>query len=208
MRRILVYGDSNSFGTGPMPDLGADPILPRGARWGDRMAAALGPGFEVVIEGLGGRTAVLDDPVEGEWKNGMRTLLPVLGSHRPVDLLIVCLGTNDLKARHGLEAQEVALGVARLLRAALASGWVGRALAICPPPVKERGDFAAMFRGAERRGRGLAAEMARFAGAEGADFLDAGEVIETCELDGIHWTAEAHDRLGTAVAARVAELLG
>lgn len=206
MKRVLIYGDSNTFGTGPMESLASDPILPRGARWGDVLADELGGDFEVVVQGLGGRTAVLDDPVEGEWKNGLRTLRATLGSHRPIDLLVICLGTNDLKARHGLHAQEVALGLQRLVREATATGWVARTLVVSPPPVLERGDLATMFQGAETRGAGLALEIARFARAEGAEAFDAGEVISVCEEDGIHWTAESHDRLGRALAPVVREL--
>ena len=208
MKRILLYGDSNTFGTAPMPHLGSDPIHPRGVRWGDVLARELGEGFEVVIEGLGGRTAVLDDPVEGAWKNGLRSLKPILGSHRPIDLLIVCLGTNDQKARFGLGPQEVALGLARLVREAHLTGWVARRMVIAPPRVRERGDFAAMFAGAEARMTGLADAIARFAGAEGAEVMDAGRLIEACDEDGIHWTAEAHGTLGRAVAERVREMLG
>ena len=65
MRRILIYGDSNSYGTAPMPHLGADAVHPRGLRWGDVMARALGADWDVVIEGLPGRTTVHDDPIEG-----------------------------------------------------------------------------------------------------------------------------------------------
>ena len=200
MKRILCYGDSNTFGTGPMETIESDPILPRGARWADVLAAELGENFEVAVEGLGGRTTVFDDPVEGNWKNGLTMLKGVIGSHRPIDLLIVCLGTNDLKARHGLLAQEIARGMGVLLREANATGHVAEMLVMSPPPVKERGDFAIMFEGAERRGAGLAHELERFATNEGARFFDAGSVIESCELDGIHWTAESHGVLGRALA--------
>ncbi len=202
-RRLLVYGDSNTFGTGPMRTLDDDPIHPAGVRWGDVMAGELGDGWEVIVEGLPGRTTVHDDPVEGAHLNGLTVLPAILGSHRPIDLLAICLGTNDQKHRFGLTAQDVALGAARLVRAAMLTGWVGRVLVVTPPPVKERGDFREMFRGAETRCRGLSAEMARFGAREGAEVFDAGTVIETDEADGIHWSAASHDALGRAVAVVV-----
>ncbi len=206
MRRILLYGDSNTFGTGPMPRLGNDVVHPRGVRWGDVMATALGPDWEVVIEGLPGRTTVHDDPIEGAFRNGLRVLPAILFSHRPIDLLAICLGTNDLKRRFGLTAQDVALGLARLTREALASGTVGHVLLISPPLPKATGDFAEMFAGVEARGAGLAGQVARFAAEEGAAFFDAGSVISVDETDGIHWSAEAHRVLGFAVAGVVREL--
>ena len=78
-----------------MRDLTDSPILARGVRWGDQMARALGDDYEVVTEGLPGRTSVFDDPVEGEHLNGLLILPAILHSHKPIDLLIIALGTYD-----------------------------------------------------------------------------------------------------------------
>lgn len=200
MKRVLLYGDSNTFGIGPMPSLGSDVVHPPGCRWGDVLAGALGSDWDVVIEGLPGRTTVHDDPIEGDFRNGLRILPAILHSHRPIDLLAICLGTNDLKLRFGLSAQEVALGLARLAREALATGTVGQVLLIAPPEPKACGDFAEMFAGVEARAAGLGPEVARFADEEGAAFFDAGSVISVDETDGIHWSVEAHRSLGLALA--------
>ena len=71
MKRILCYGDSNTFGTGPMAALSSDPVHAKHVRWAGVMEAALGDGWDVVVEGLPGRTTVFDDPVEGEYRNGL-----------------------------------------------------------------------------------------------------------------------------------------
>ncbi len=206
-RRILCYGDSNTFGTGPMDSLDADPIHPKDERWSGVMAAALGDGYDVVVEGLPGRTTVFDDPVEGEYRNGLRTLQAILESHRPIDLMILMLGTNDLKQRFGLGPQDVALGVQRLLRAAAALGVVDQCLVVCPPAVREMGDLAGIFQGAEARAVGLPAQMERFARANGAAFFDAGKVIAVDPMDGVHFSAESHGLLGAALADVVQELM-
>lgn len=199
MRRLLIYGDSNSFGTAPMTRLGTSPAHPRGARWGDVLASELADEWEVLIEGLPGRTTVHDDPIEGAYRNGARVLPAILHSHKPIDLLAICLGTNDLKLRFSVSAQDIALGLARLTREALASDTVGKVLLIAPPPAKERGDLAEMFRGAEARARGLADAIERVAHEEGAAFFDAGGVIAVDELDGIHWSEASHTTLGRAL---------
>ncbi len=200
MTRVLLYGDSNTFGTGPMSRLGEDVVHERGVRWGDVLAGTLGADWEVVVEGLPGRTTVFDDPMEGVYRNGLTVLPAILHSHRPIDILVICLGTNDLKHRFGLMAQDVALGIARLVREALATGVVGRVLVISPPPTRERGDLAVLFAGAEARGVGLADEVARFAEEADAAFFDAGSVISVDETDGVHWSAASHRLLGLAVA--------
>lgn len=203
--RILIYGDSNTYGTAPMPRLGADGVVDR--RWGDVVAAEL-PDHEIVIEGLPGRTTVHDDPIEGAYRNGLTVLPAILHSHAPVDLLVICLGTNDHKARFSLTGIDIALGLGRLVREAKASGVVRQILLVAPPPAKERGDFAEMFAGAEARSIGLADKIARVARTEEAGFFDAGQVIASDDLDGIHWSADSHVTLGAALAHELRVLLG
>ena len=198
-KRLLIYGDSNSFGTAPQEQLASRPVHPLGARWGQALASGLGEDWDVLIEGLPGRTAALDDPVEGAFRNGLTVLPAILHSHEPIDVLAICLGTNDQKHRFGLNAQDVALCIARLVREARLSGAVGTTLVIAPPPLRPAGDFAEMFSGAEARGEGLSDRIGRFAGEEGAAFFDAGTVIEVDPLDGIHWSESAHGKLGRAL---------
>ena len=206
-RRLLIYGDSNTFGTMPMESLGADGIFPKGERWGDHLARGLGDAWDVVIEGLPGRNAAYDDPVEGDFRNGLRILPAVVMSHRPIDVMIVALGTNDQKHRFGLTAQDVALGLGRLVSEAYATGEVGKVLVVAPPPLMLVGDFAEMFLGAEMRSVGLAVKIERFASENGAGFFDAGAVIGVDPLDGIHWSAEAHADLGLALVDVVRDLV-
>ena len=182
-----------------METLASDGIFPKDVRWGGHLGRGLGPDWDVVVEGLPGRTSVLDDPIEGEHLNGLRVLKAIIMSHRPIDVLVIALGTNDQKSRFGLNAQDIALGTRRLVREAMATSEVGRVLVMAPPPVAPVGDFAAMFAGAEVRMAGLAAEMERYAGEEGAAFFDAGAVIAVDPSEGIHWKAEAHRILGEAL---------
>lgn len=205
--RILVYGDSNTFGIGPMEQLSDEPIFSKSDRWPGVMARELGGAFDIVVEGLPGRTTVHDDPIEGAHMNGLRSLRAIIASHRPIDLLIIKLGTNDCKARFGMQSQDIALGVARLVHEASSLGMVRQILVICPAPPKERGDFAEMFQGAETRCANLAPQMARFASENNAEFLEAGAHVTASETDGIHLSAESHETLGRAVAQKVREII-
>ena len=207
MKRILIYGDSNSFGIAPMRDLTDDPVLPRGARWGDQLARLLGDDFEIVIEGLPGRTSVFDDPVEGQHLNGLRVLPAILHSHKPIDLLIIALGTNDQKIKFGLSSIDIALGVARLVKEASASGVVGKTLAICPPKLMLSGELGDIFEGGPERASDLPRLLKRSVEREGAAFFDAGAHISVDPLDGVHWNEAAHATLARAVAQEVPGLI-
>ncbi|CAN0599799.1 unnamed protein product [Ectocarpus sp. 12 AP-2014] len=207
MKRVLIYGDSNSFGTAPMRDLIDAPVLPRGARWGDQLAHHLGDDFEIVVEGLPGRTSVFDDPVEGAHLNGLRVLPAILHSHKPIDLLIIALGTNDQKIRFGLSAIDIALGVTRLVREATASGVVASTLAICPPKLMISGELGDIFQGGPERAADLPRLLKRSVEREGAAFFDAGAHISVDPLDGVHWNEAAHATLARAIAQLVPELI-
>ncbi|MEP1537322.1 MAG: GDSL-type esterase/lipase family protein [Paracoccaceae bacterium] len=205
--RILVYGDSNTFGTGPMATLSDDPIFSKSERWAGVMADQLGADVDVIVEGLPGRTTVFDDPTEGAYRNGLRTLKAILMSHRPIDLLILKLGTNDTQHRYNLGPQDIAMGCARLVKDAVQLDVVDRILVICPAPVRERGDLAEVFKGAEQRCVGLSEQMERFASENGAEFLDAAAHVSVDDLDGVHLSAESHKILGRVVAQKVQEIM-
>ncbi|MEP5200715.1 MAG: GDSL-type esterase/lipase family protein, partial [Paracoccaceae bacterium] len=194
-------------GTAPMRDLEDSPILARGDRWGDQMASILGSDFEVIVEGLPGRTTVFDDPVEGEHLNGLRVLPAILHSHKPIDLLIIALGTNDQKQKFGLGAIDIALGVTRLIREAHASGVVAKSLAICPPPLEICGELGDIFQGGPERAADLPRLMERSVKRDGAAFFNAGQHICVDPLDGVHWNEEAHATLAREVAKLVPQLL-
>ena len=74
----------------------------------------LGAGYLVIEEGLNGCTTVWDDPIEG-YKNGKEYLIPCLETHKPIDLVIIMLGTNDLKMRFGVPACDIAAGAGVLV---------------------------------------------------------------------------------------------
>lgn len=85
-------------------------------RWTGVLASMLGPDFRIIEEGLNARTTAFDDPVEGLHKNGRAYLLPCLESHAPLDLVIIMLGTNDLKQRFRLPASDIAEAAGSLVK--------------------------------------------------------------------------------------------
>ena len=101
--------------TAPRPSTGRTGATGRTSAGRAFSAPALGSGWLVIEEGLGGRTTVNDDPVEGIEKNGRTYLYPCLMSHKPLDVVAIMLGTNDLKQRFGKSAWEVAEGVGVLV---------------------------------------------------------------------------------------------
>ena len=208
MKTVLCYGDSNTWGYDP----GSGERFPEDVRWPGVLARELGSEFRVIEEALNGRTTVRDDPVE-EYKNGKEYLRPCLESHRPLDLVIVALGVNDLKARFFASASDVADGAGVLVSIAQRSvagpaGGPPAVVLVAPPTVGRLTELAQMFAGAEEKSKGFARQYRRVAEKHGCGLLDAGELVRASDLDGIRLEAGEHRRLGEAVAARVREILG
>lgn len=208
-RTVMLFGDSNTHGTCPMQDLDDVRRHDEAARWPGVLAGALGSAWRVIDEGHPGRTTVHDDPIEGAHKNGIAALPALLESHRPLDLVAIKLGTNDLKARFSVTAADIALSLDKLVLAVMASeaGPAGAApaiLLIAPPPIAETGCLAGMFEGGAAKSKRLGPLIAEVAGRRSLPFLDAGAHIAVDPLDGIHYDAAAHAALGGAVAAAIA----
>jgi len=208
MPTILCFGDSNTYGTKPMTDRDSQDRYGPDERWTGVLRRELGAGWTVIDEGLPGRTTVHDDPLEGAHKNGRRYLQACLESHRPLDAIVLMLGTNDLKTRFSLPPEDIADGVDELLKIIIAAeaGPAGKApklLVLSPPPLGKLGLLAGMFTGGTEKSRRLAPLYAAIAARHRAEFLDTGPVIRSSDIDGIHFDRDALEPLGEAVAARL-----
>ncbi len=214
MQTILCFGDSNTHGTNPDGWSRFD----RHTRWPGVMRDALGKGYWVIEEGCGGRTTVHEDPTESHGsgsKNGAAYLRPCLHSHKPLDLVIILLGTNDLKAKFSVSAEDIARGAGALVDIVLRSdagpdGQPPKVLLIAPPPVASLAStpFAEMLEGAEEKSKRFGKHYAAVASERSVAFLDAGTVMRSSPTEGVHWEASEHGKLGQAVAERARELLG
>jgi lysophospholipase L1-like esterase len=207
-RTVLTFGDSNTHGSPPNVGDGAYARFGAGVRWPTVMQAQTG--CNLIEEGLPGRTAgALTDPVMGPHMNGHLGLRIALQSHGPIDVLIIMLGTNDLKMHFGLTAAGITGGVAGLLAIATSDEYQIRhggftVLLVCPPPVLEQGPIRDQFWGAAEKSQALPPLYAGLAQQWQVGFLDAGAHIAPSPVDGVHFEQEAHVTLGKAIAARVA----
>jgi lysophospholipase L1-like esterase len=207
-RTIVCFGDSNTWGYDPATSSRFAPDV----RWTGVLQRTLGDGYRVVEEGLNGRTTNLDDPMH-PFLNGLTYLQPCLESQMPLDLVTIMLGTNDLKLRFGRSGSDIAEAAASLAGIAKhlpvgPDGGNPKVLLIVPPPVATLTDYAEMFTGAEEKSRRFAQHYRTIAQWHAAPVFDAGEVIRSSDLDGIHFEAAEHRKLGEAVAREVVRLLG
>jgi len=211
MQQILVYSDSLSWGIIPT----TRQRLPFEQRWPGVFEHALcAPGSKVrVIEDcLNGRRTVWEDPYK-PGRNGLAGLAQRIEIHSPLALVVLMLGTNDFQSMHAYNAWHSAQGIAALVAAIrgapIEPGMPVPAILVVAPPAihTPKGPIAPKFAGGEIKCTGLAAAYEEVCRELDCHFFDAGSVISSSEVDGVHLDAGQHSILGQALAKSVATLL-
>ena len=213
MKTILCYGDSNTWGYNP----DGSGRYPKHMRWTTVLQKELGESFDVISEGLNGRTTVWDDPVRGDYRNGKNYLLPCLHTHKPIDLVILFLGSNDLKPRYNVTSMEIAQSVEMLVDIVKKSETgpnmtSPEILVIIPPPilipeeVKQMDYLLPEYEKAVDKSRQFPQAFTSVLNGK-CHLFDSSKYIKTSEIDGMHLDPESHAILGRELAKYIKDFL-
>lgn len=208
-KRILCYGDSNTWGAIPRQD----GRYASEVRWTGVLRQELGSGYTIIEEGYCGRTTVFDDHIEG-LLSGIKYFGPCCSSQSPLDLIILMLGTNDLKLHFGVNAGIIAFGLQRyldVLQTVNMAGTKPKLLLVSPilidPSYKEHPLHLSLFgeQGTERS-QELAPAYREFAQKSDSFFFDAALYARASKKDGLHMEPDSHQKLGIALAQKIKEI--
>ncbi|NCA99611.1 MAG: lipolytic enzyme, G-D-S-L [Clostridia bacterium] len=206
--RIVCYGDSNTWGY----DASTGLRFPDDVRWTQLLAERLGLSYQICEEGLSGRTSVFEDPLF-EGLNGLASLTPILGSHNPIDLLVVMLGTNDCKQRFAATAQNIADGVRRLVqKAQILPVWRNQPQVLIVAPILIGEAISTVPRISEGMGAVCAEkswQLPRLLEATAAEcschYLDANAVVTANTVDYMHFDLASNQRFCDLLADWIAQ---
>ncbi|MCR4746805.1 MAG: SGNH/GDSL hydrolase family protein [Lachnospiraceae bacterium] len=207
MKTVLCYGDSNTYGYNPMNGF----RYPENIRWTGRLQSLLGSDYKVIEEGCNGRTTVFDDPLD-PWKNGLPYLRPCLNTHKPIDIIILMLGSNDLKKSFSASAEEIAEGAGRLVDlikefTLKKQGFQPSIILVSPSEVTEEIGNSPFFGefdfDAVERSKTFGKYYKRIADEKGCDFLNAAEIVRPSLIDALHWTEEGHAKFAEKVREKI-----
>lgn len=211
MQHILVYSDSLSWGIIPA----TRKRLPFEQRWPGVMESSLsssGHRVRVIEDCLNGRRTAWDDPFK-PGRNGLIGLAQRIEIHSPLELVVLMLGTNDFQSMHDNNAWHSSQGILALISAIRTapiepSMTVPKILVIAPPAIRiPKGPIAPKFEGGERKCIGLAAAYQKVCEDIGCYFFDAGTVVTSSNIDGVHLDLEQHLALGKAVSNLIESLI-
>ena len=188
-KHILCLGDSNTHGYCADPADCADHGIRfnEDERWTCRLQTALGSDYLVTEEGYS-----------------------LLKSHEVIDLLIIMLGTNDVKERFNANAACIGAGMERLiLKAKSVDCWGTRApniLVVAPPCIGDGFHDAVMGEGCVEKSKGVAEQFRIVAERQNVHFLNAAD-CEFNQVDFMHLTRKGHAQLADLLAKEVPTLL-
>ncbi|MDO4622511.1 MAG: GDSL-type esterase/lipase family protein [Eubacteriales bacterium] len=195
-KKVLCFGDSNTYGYNPYNGQ----RYPETIRWTGILASLLGEQYEVIEEGCNGRTTQYDTPGE-EWKNGMRTIIPCLNTHKPVDIVVLALGSNDMKTIFHADASNAAAGAEKLIGmirsfAAAKQQFQPEIILVSPPEIGEgivHTAFAAGFTAADaQKSKAFARFYKAAADRNGCRFWNAAACTGPSDIDHLHLDPKGH----------------
>ena len=213
-KRVLCFGDSNTWGLTP----GTAERHPEDVRWTGVCQKLLGDDYIILEDGISGRTTVLDDPFYPDYLNGRKGLNYALMAQFPLDLVVLMLGTNDLKYTNAAMA---AKGASELVRRIMNAN----SIFACSTPVMRNGPRVLLVSPIEVHEQMAERQLFCFpaisreeslkfpvlykqvADLRGCHYLNAADYAEPSTVDCVHMTSESHARLGAAIADKVREIL-
>lgn len=218
-KRILIYGDSNTFGW--KDDSGIISRLPLENTWPEKLQALLGDQYEIITEALSGRTTDRTNInsgtgyISGAGMDGTAYLPAALSSHMPLDLVIIMLGTNDLNKQYDKSAQEISQSVEKLALIAANGEWQTKmqyenpkVLLLSPPKLNlTHSKYKEYFAGSLKKSEQLSPLLKQVAEKHGFSFFDVAAIIPFAEADDeIHFTENNHKTLALAMTKEIKQI--
>lgn len=196
--RVLCFGDSYTWGYIPGSD---HERFSEDIRYPKVLQKLLSSDFEIIEEGLNSRTLISDDKRPGkEGRNGSLYLIPCLDSHDPIDLVIIMLGTNEMKDQFDNTPEKIGeLFEERFVKVILNrksqfQNKYPQLLIVSLPIINESAEYAiARYKGGAEKSKQLTKIYSEIAKANKCLFVDASQLA--VGIDGVHLTAESHIQL-------------
>ncbi|MGU3576573.1 SGNH/GDSL hydrolase family protein [Brucellaceae bacterium C25G] len=208
MKEILAFGDSLTWGADPAT--GARHLFEY--RWPNVLAHGLQGKARVISEGLGGRTTCFDDASAPNERNATRVLPMLLGSHYPLDLIIIMLGTNDLKPFLCGYASGAQAGMRRLVQQIRTYPWkddvkAPEILIVAPPSCVPTKNGAPAQNRSISESELFAPLYEKLARETKTSFFNAGLICQASPIDGVHLDAQQTALIGHALVPVVKDIL-
>lgn len=199
MKKILCYGDSNTFGFNPQNGSRYD----KNSRWSGVLSNILCENYEIIEEGMNNRTGFFKNP-EGLKQSGAQYLPIYLQNHKDIDIFILSLGTNDAQIFYPLDENTVKQGLKNLTNDIKSANEQTKIIIV--PPVKItknllHSGFSMLFNeDSIAKIKNVFNSFEQFANENNYFYYDFNQIANPSNFDGIHYTQEAHQKIANEFA--------
>jgi len=200
MKKILCYGDSNTWGCSPVDSSRFD----ENTRWPMVMSSILGDNFSVIEEGLNGRT-VLNLSPENYMLNGIECIEPLIENYSPIDIFIVCLGLNDVFIFEEVTINEILNGIEKIIDIVNAfqnrhNCNIPETIIMSPPMFNGNVEWANIIELQINKLKGLPEAYKRLAMEKNCHYFNTCDYATGSIIDGSHLDADNHILLGKKIS--------
>ncbi len=203
MKKILCFGDSNTYGY--IPNNGAR--YDKNTRWTGVLSLLSHGKFKIIEEGCNNRTAFAANPA-GKIFTGYEILPELLTDD--FDAVVLAIGINDTQFLYNLSSIEIASGVEKLINIVKVKSPQAKILLVAPSILTDdvlNGNFACLFdRTSIEKSRQLPLLYQKIAEKQNIKFLDLNSVAKTSSLDGLHYAPEQHLKIAQVIFTILSEL--
>lgn len=204
MKTVLCFGDSNTRGY----DAINDSRFPYDVRYPGVLQNILGNEYHVIEEGLDGRTTMMNREIE-PFRNANYYIHPCICAHKPIDYMIVMLGTNDCLSIFDLTTEDIARGMDSLIKqihdfSMQHQGYVPKIILAAPasidPDYSKSNSASQLNKDSVRKSQELSKYYKIIADKYNCIFFDSNNYIKTVLPDAVHISAESHKILAKEFA--------
>ena len=208
MKNILCFGDSNTWGYDPETQT----RFSKNIRWTGVLQQLLGTNFNVIEEGLNGRTTNVNEKEEHDlgysraYRSAMDLLSILIETNSPLDLIVVMLGTNDLKTNFNQSADMIAKNMRLVCESIISNDYFQSKsiILVAPTHINENSpNLLDSFVGTTSASKSFSNSYKKISDDLGLFFLDASESVKTNEIDGLHWDAIQHSDFANSLFNKI-----
>ena len=208
MKNILCFGDSNTWGYDPSTQT----RFSKDIRWTGVLQQLLGSNYNIIEEGLNGRTTNVNEKQDHglgyfrPFRSAMDLLSVLIETNSPLDLIIVMLGTNDLKINFNQSSEMIAKNMRLVCESIINNDYFQSKSIILVSPThinEESPNLLDSFIGTTQASQSFSNSYRKISDDLNLYFVDASESVKTNKIDGLHWDSKQHSDFANSLFNKI-----
>lgn len=197
MKKVLCFGDSNTFGFNPKDGSRFDKI----SRWTGILQSLCGEEFHIIEAGCNNRTAFSDNPA-GKMFTGYKILPEILKPD--MDVVILAIGVNDLQFQYKVTLEDVFAGMSNLVEIVKKGLQNAKIILVLPTNLTENvlksPIFSTLFdKTSIEKSKHLSKIYSEISKKYGCEFIDLNNVATPSDIDGLHFEPKEHEKIAKEI---------